>query len=197
METVTDCTGDAFVLDDELAGSDESRSADALLPLVYDQLHEIAARWFGRQPRDHTLQPTALVHEAYVRLASANDCAGRWNDRAHFFRVAARAMRQVLVDYARRRGAAKRGHAWQRVTLSEATDGSAAHRVDLLALNDALERLAALNERQCRIVELRFLAGMSVEETAAILGVSPRTVKFDWRMARAWLLRELSPEEDE
>ena len=156
-----------------------------------DRLHALAEQWFAQQPADHTLQPTALVHEAYLRLAGESNRHWRGN-RTHVFALAARAMRQVLIDYARRRSAAKRGRSWGRVTLSEAAGAGERRDVDLIALSEALDKLAHLNERQCRIVELRFLAGLTVEETAEALGVSPRTVKLDWRMARAWLLAELS-----
>lgn len=183
----------AAVTERDSACTPDRRDAHAsfFLPRAYDDLLNLARQWFFRQPVNHTLQPTALVHEAYLRLAECND--GRWQDRTHFIAVAASAMRQVLVDHARRRRAVKRGGAWQRVTLEDAAGEDAPIAVDLLTLDEALERLGHANERQRRIVELRFLAGLTVDETAAILGVSSRTVRLDWRMARAWLLGELTP----
>lgn len=162
---------------------------DELLPSIYEQLRDLAEQWFVRQPRDHTLQPTAVVHEAYLRMAGGTDLTCR--SRAHFFAVAASAMRQVLIDHARRRSAVKRGRAWRRVTLADAAGHDAFTDVDLIDLDEALERLSALNPRQSRIVELRFLAGLTVDETASILGVAARTVRLDWRMARAWLMQAL------
>lgn len=159
---------------------------------VYDQLHRLAEGYFRRQPQGHTLQPTALIHEAYLKLAGQP--GGRWKDRTHFLAVAATAMRQILVDHARSRLAGRRGGGRQRITLDEAVLPSTDRDVDLLALDEALERLARLDERKARVIELRFFAGLSVEETAAALGVSPITIKRDWSMARAWMERELEPE---
>jgi RNA polymerase sigma factor (TIGR02999 family) len=170
--------------------SGDSSAADRLLPLVYDEMHELAHQWLRRNRRDHTLQPTALVHEVYLRLVGAQSVA--WQNRAHFMAVAAKAMRQILIDHARRRQAAKRGGGeWRRVSLADADEKSPLPDADLIALDEALDRLAELNERQARIVELRYLAGLSVKETAHVMDVSMRTVKSDWRMARAWLSREL------
>jgi RNA polymerase sigma factor (TIGR02999 family) len=135
-----------------------------------------------------------LIHEAYLKLA--DQPGGRWKDRTHFLAVAATAMRQILVDHARGRVAARRGGGRQRITLDEAVLPSTDRDVDLLALDQALERLAGLDERKARVIELRFFAGLSVEETAAALGVSPITIKRDWSMARAWIERELEPERD-
>ena len=132
-----------------------------------------------------------MVHEAYLKLA--NQTGGRWKDRTHFLAVAATAMRQILVDHARSRVAARRGGGCQRITLDEAVLPSTDRDVDLLALDEALERLARLDERKARVIELRFFAGLSVEETGAALGVSPITIKRDWSMARAWIERELEP----
>jgi RNA polymerase sigma-70 factor (ECF subfamily) len=173
----------------ELAGGDAS-AASRLLPIVYDELRALAAEWLKRNRRDHTLQPTALVHEAYLRLVDQTN--PHWQNRAHFYAVAVKAMRQILIDHARRHDAAKRGGNWRRLSLDEAIDAMPMTDVDVLALDEALTRLAALNQRQADIVELRFIAGLSVEEAARVLNVSPRTVKFDWRMARAWLSRELT-----
>ena len=169
-------------------------AAEQLLPLVYDQLRALASSFFRRQRADHTLQPTALVHEAYAKLVGpAGEMSGeaRWTSRAHFFAVAAKAMRQILANHARDRRAAKRGGDWHRVTLSEALTPSGERDLDLVALDEALEALAALDERQARIVELRFFAEMTVEEIAHVLGVSVSTVEREWRMARAWLSARL------
>ncbi len=164
-------------------------SADHLLPLVYDELRRLAARFFRRETAGHTLQPTALVHEAYCHLAP--QMRARWQSREHFIAVAAQAMRRILVNHAQRRQAAKRGGCWRRVSL-DATDLQGEPRVlDLLALDEALTRLETLDARQARVVEMRFFAGLSVEETARVLDVSPRTVEIDWRMARAWLFNVL------
>jgi RNA polymerase sigma factor (TIGR02999 family) len=164
-------------------------AAGELLPLVYDQLRDLASKWFQHQPPDHILQPTALVHEAFLKMCeSASD---GWKNRDHFLAVAATAMRQVLIDYARRQNAAKRGGGWQRVTLAELPDRRSGLDVDLIALDEALTDLNALNERQCRIAELRFLAGLSNAEAARVLGVSIETVKGEWRMTRAWLMSRL------
>lgn len=167
-------------------------TTDKLLASVYDELRALAHR-MAPTPAGQTLQPTALVHEAYLRLIDQSrvDEMGR----THFFNVAARAMRQILVDQARRRGADKRGGGRRRVELGEAVYRSASTPVDAMLLDDALNALAALDARQARIVELRFLAGMTISEVAAALGVSPRTVDLDWRMARAWLRRRFSEED--
>ena len=165
--------------------------AEDLLPMVYEELHTLAEQWMAGESPGHTLQPTALVHEAYLRLAGRPGV--RWQGRTHFCAIAAGAMRRVLIDHARRRGAAKRGAGWQRVSLAEAAEQEAPE-CDVPALVAALEKLATLNERHCRVVELRFLAGLSVDETAEALGIAPRTAKQDWRMARAWLHRELEVE---
>lgn len=174
----------------ELAAGDTS-AAERLLPHVYEELRALAASFFQRQPQNHTLQPTALVHEAYVKLAGVD--AGRWESRKHFFDVAAMAMRQLLTDHARRRASLKRGGAATRVTLSD-SDGVAGTtaEMDLEALDAALTKLSALDARQGRIVELRYLAGLTTEETADVLGISERTVRLEWQTARAWLRRELA-----
>lgn len=169
----------------------DSSAADRLFPAVYDQLRALAGSYFRHQRPDQTLQATALVHEAFVKLIDQTSI--EFNDRVHFMATASRAMRQVLVDHARSRAAAKRGGKWQRVALEGVpTDGQAPHRLDVIALDDALGELAELDQRQARVVELRFFGGLSVEETAAALGVSPRTVELDWKMARAWLSRALA-----
>jgi RNA polymerase sigma factor (TIGR02999 family) len=165
----------------------------ALVPLVYRELHDLAHRFLRRERPGHTLQSTALVHEAYLRLVDQGPVDTR--DRAHFVAVAARLMRQILVDYARRHGAAKRG-ADRRVDLEAAADvadarASASVQPDLVALDEALSGLLCLDERQGRIVELRYFGGMTNEETALVLGISPATVKREWNVAKAWLSREI------
>ena len=164
---------------------------DRLVPLVYDELHRIAASYLSHERAEHTLQPTALVNEAYIRLVQAEDLG--FENRSHFLGIAARLMRQILVDYARKHGARKRGGRRERVTL---TEGVAVEEgepdVDLLALDEALARLAEKNERLARLVELRYFGGLSVEETAEVLGSSPRTVKRDWAAARVWLRRQMA-----
>ena len=174
-----------------LGGEDPDAAAAALLPLVYDQLRALAASYFARQPVGHTLQPTALVHEAYLKLAGGENA--QWESRAHFFAVAARAMRQILMNHARDKAAAKRGGGWQKITLDEAVTppGSASREIDLIALDDALEKLAGLSERQARIIELRYFGGLTIDETAHVLGLGTTTVEDDWHVAKAWLRREL------
>ena len=165
---------------------------EQLLPVVYAELRQLAAHYLRRERSGHTLQPTALVHEMYVRLAAHVDQHGAdWENRSHFFGIAARVMRQVLVDYARAGGAAKRG-AGRRVTLKEWNSVTPGPDIDILALEAALTRLATLDAGQARLVELRFFAGLTLEEAADVLGRSPRTLKRDWRSARAFLQRELS-----
>jgi len=159
------------------------------MPLVYDELRALAGSYFRKLPADHTLQPTALVNEAYIRLARRDDF--RCESRTHFFNIAAHAMRQILVDHARARGAVKRGASQQRVTLSEGAEPSARADVVLTDLADALEALSRLNSRHADVVVLRFLGGLTVAEVAEELGVSKRTVEDDWRLARAWLIHTL------
>ncbi len=173
--------------------SDRDRSTAAeLLPLVYHELRGLAGRLMDDERDDHTLQATAVVHEAYLRLLSTEP--RKWNDRAHFFRVAAAVMRHVLVDHARRRGREKRGNGRSLLPLDEAVAAFEERAVDLVALDEAMEKLAAIDKRKARVVELRFFAGLSVEETAKTLDVSERTVKSDWNFARLWLLREVYDE---
>jgi RNA polymerase sigma-70 factor, ECF subfamily len=173
----------------------DEAALDALLPIVYAELHAQAARAMRRAGDGHTLQPTAVVHEAYLRIASGPD--GGWQGRAHFFGVAAKVMRSVLVDHARARVAAKRGGVGARLGLSAAwdvaTDDPADGGVDVLALDAALDRLASFDPHRARVVELRYITGLTIEETAAVLGVSPATIKREWTVARAWLRRELAP----
>jgi RNA polymerase sigma factor (TIGR02999 family) len=176
----------------QLLSDASSGNADALammLPLVYDELHRIASVYLRRERREHTLQPTALVHEAYLRLAGQDDLD--WKNRAHFRAIAATTMRRILIEHARARGRKKRGAAPERVALEDTMALAPAPRVDLEAIDQALVRLEDLDRQQARIVELRFFAGLSVEETAEVLSISRTTVKRDWAMARAWLRREL------
>ena len=163
---------------------------DRIVPLVYGELRRIAARALRREREGHTLQPTALVHEAYMRMVEQEGV--EWQNRAHFLACAANAMRRILVDSARARRAGKRGGGANRETLSEALEVAAAQPVDLVALDDALSALAALHARQAQVVELRYFGGLSIEETAEVLGVSPATVSNDWALARGFLRRELS-----
>lgn len=172
----------------EWAGGDRA-ALDRLMPLVYGELRRLAGGYFGRERRDHTLQPTALVNEAFLRLVDQRRI--QWQSRAHFLALAATLMRQLLISHARKHRAAKRGSGGPRLTLLESDLAVEERDVDLLDLDRALTALAALDPRQARIVELRYFSGMTVEETAAVLKVSPATVKLDWSLARAWLLREL------
>lgn len=163
---------------------------DELLPVIYAELRAQADRALRHERPDHTLSPTALVHEAYLKLVRLERVV--WHDRAHFFGACANEMRRILVSYARRRQAGKRGAGVEHVSLDNALDAAQTRPGELVALDEALERLGAIDERQVRIVECRFFAGMGIEETAAALGISPATVKRDWTLARAWLNRELS-----
>jgi RNA polymerase sigma factor (TIGR02999 family) len=172
--------------------SDGDASArDALLDLVYGPLRSIAARHLQRERDGHTLQPTALVHELYLRLVDQRSVD--WRDRAHFFAVAAQVMRRILVDYARRRKSEKRGGDLVPVTLGLALDVAAGEDFDIVDLDAALDQLASIFPQQAKIVELRFYGGLTLDETAAALAISPATVSRDWAMARAWLRRALSP----
>jgi RNA polymerase sigma factor (TIGR02999 family) len=174
----------------EQSGAGDREALSRLLPLVYDELRRLAARQLGRERPGQTLQPTALVHEVYLRLLKDRDLA--WENRAHFYGIAAQSMRQILIERARARHALKRGGHRDRVTLDENLLAAGEREVDLLALDEALSRLAALDADQSRIVELRYFGGLSIEEVAAALGVSPATVKRHWSVARAWLRRELA-----
>lgn len=167
----------------------EKAALDALIPLVYAELRRMAHYYLLQERSDHTLQSTALVHEAYARLVQQE--LPDWQNRAHFFGVAAHLMRQILVDYARNRAAAKRGAGAFRVTLGEAELRPGQVDVDIVALDDALTSLAKLDPQQSRVIELRFFGGLSIEETAEALGISPSTVNRDWSTARVWLHREL------
>ena len=167
----------------------DRRALEKLTPLVYEELHQQAARYLRRERPGHTLQTTALINEAYLRLIDAEDV--QWQSRAHFFAIAANLMRRILVEHARRRNAEKRGGSPIRLTLDEGLAVAKETDLDLLAIDEALDKLAAIDSQQARVVELRFFSGLTVEETAAALGVSPKTVKRDWSVARAWLRREM------
>jgi RNA polymerase sigma-70 factor (ECF subfamily) len=174
-------------------GNGNADAASELMPRIYAELHRIAAHHFQHERSGHTLQPTALVHETYVRLGKR--LRGPWKNRTHFFGVASNAMRQILVEYARARAAKKRGGRLQRVTLDEATAVFEAQSTNLLALDEALTKLRQFDPRQSRIVELRYFGGLSIRETAQALRISVSTVKVEWDFARAWLRRELKKTE--
>ena len=167
----------------------EQAALDKLVPLVYAELRRIAHRYMNRERRGHTLQTTELVNEAYLRLIDASRV--RWQDRAHFFAISAQLMRRILVDFARSRRYLKRGGGAHRTSFDESRFQSPAPSPDLVALDDAMEALAVKDARKSRVVELRFFGGLSVEETAEVLKVSPDTVHRDWRLAKAWLTREM------
>jgi RNA polymerase sigma factor (TIGR02999 family) len=171
-------------------GQGDEQALERLVPLVYQELHRIAVRYMARERPDHTLQATALVNEAYVRLVDAKGVS--WQDRAHFFAISARTMRHILVDFARSRRYKKRGGGADPVSLDESLVIQGRPGTDLVALDDALNSLAAMDPRRSRVVELRFFGGLTVEETAEVLKVSPETVMRDWKLAKAWLLRELN-----
>lgn len=162
---------------------------DKLVPLVYAELRRLAGRQLQRERPDHTLQPTALVHEAYLRLVDERGL--HVHGRAHFLAIAARVMREILVDHARRRGRAKRGGGEPKLALDSAAVPTDPQPVDVIALDEALTRLSVVDPQQSRIVELRFFGGLTIEETAGVLEVSPATIKREWGMAKAWLYREL------
>jgi RNA polymerase sigma-70 factor (ECF subfamily) len=170
----------------------DQQALDRLMPLVYDELRRIAGRYMKRERSEHTLQTTALVNEAYLRMVDQKNVD--WQNRAHFFAVAASVMRHLLVDHARARGRVRRGADPQQVSLDEAALISEQKGEEMLALDEALTKLAAIDERKVRIVELRYFSGLSAEETATVLGVSEITVKREWLKAKAWLYRELSQE---
>ena len=166
---------------------------DELMPLVYDELHNLAKYYMAGQPAGHTLQTTALVNEAYLRLIDSSRV--NWQDRTHFFAISAQLMRRVLVDSARRRGSLKRGGEQMRITFDEQLDVPAKREINLVDLDEALEKLAKLSIRQSQIVELRYFGGLSEEEIAETLKISTRTVRRDWSVARAWLYRELTDDD--
>ena len=173
-------------------GNGDQAALDRLMPLVYDELRRMAHRYLGRERVGHTLQSAALVNEAYLKLLGERQMD--WQNRAHFFAVAAQAMRQILVDYARTRNRDRRGGGAQRVSLVEALAVASEETAELVALDDALNGLAVFDERKSKVAELRFFGGLSVEETAEVLHVSSVTVMREWRLAKAWLYRELNKE---
>lgn len=180
---------DVTLLLHEAAG-DPRAVLDRIAPLVYDELHRLAHHYLRHERPDHTLSTTALVHEAYLNLVDQSRV--QWQNRAHFMAVAAQSMRRVLIGYARSRGAQKRGGGWQRLDLTGPFALAPEQSEAVVALDEALTRLEALDERLVRVVEYRFFGGLTHEEAAEVLGVSPRTVKRDWQVARAWLYRELA-----
>jgi len=170
----------------------DQRALDELTPYVYRELQRVAHRYMSREPRGHTLQTAALINEAYVRLIDSGDM--NWQNRAQFFGVCARLMRQILTDFARSRLSKKRGRDVKRVSLDETLEVPLEPRADLVALDDALNRLAAIDPRKSQVVELRFFGGLTAEEAAGVLKVSPDTVLRDWKLAKVWLHRELTGE---
>ncbi len=170
-------------------GKGDPEAREALIPLVYDELRRLARHHLRGERADHTLQSAALVNEAYLRLIRQDQ--PQWQNRAHFFGVAAQLMRHILVDHARSRAAAKRGAGAPRITLDASVALPQEREVDVVALDDALKQLATMDPKASRVVELRFFGGLSIEETSVVLGVSPATVKREWATARAWLQREM------
>lgn len=168
----------------------DQRAVDQLLPMVYDQLRLLAHQYFKQQPSVHTLQPTAVVHEAYLKLCKQKDVD--WRNRSHFFAVSANAMRNILVDHARSKAAEKRGGSLQRIEFDEGLLDGIQNDENILSLDEALTKLEKLDSRQAKIVELRFFGGLTVKEIAEAMGVSKRTVELEWKMIRVWLRRELS-----
>jgi RNA polymerase sigma factor (TIGR02999 family) len=168
----------------------DQEALDKLMPLVYDELRRLAQHYLRRERADHTLQSTALVHEAYVRLVGKG--SPPWQSRAHFFGIAARLMRQILVEHARAHQAAKRGGNSFKLTLDDAAALAQPANLDLVSLDDALKKLSSLDARQSRIVELRFFAGLTIEDAAEVMEISPATVAREWTIARAWLHREIA-----
>lgn len=173
-------------------GKGDKEALDKLVPVVYDELRRQAARYLRHERVGHTLQTTALIHEAYLRLVDQKNV--HWQNRAHFFGIAAQLMRRILVDHARAKTRVKRGGSDIRVSLTGVVLKAQDQDLDIVALDEALDRLAAIDEQQSKIVELRFFSGLTVEETAEVLSISPATVKRDWSMAKAWLHREISGE---
>jgi RNA polymerase sigma factor (TIGR02999 family) len=171
-------------------GKGDQAALDRLMPLVYNELRRLASNYLRRERATHTLQPTALVNEAYLKLIDQKNA--KWQNRAQFFGISAQLMRRILVDHARQHQAAKRGGSnQQRLSITSAEQFAKQPEIDLLALNEALDELAQMDPQQGRIVELKFFAGLSIEETAEVLGISHATVERDWKIARAWLRRQL------
>jgi RNA polymerase sigma factor (TIGR02999 family) len=173
-------------------GEGDQSALDQLMPVVYDELHRLARHYLRGERADHSLQTTALVNEAYLRLVNVQNV--QWQDRAHFFAISSRLIRQILVDRARRRGYQKRGGGRKHVELEESAVVDPVRDGELLALDEALEALAEFDERKSQVVELRFFGGLTLEEAAAVLEVSPDTVRRDWRLAKSWLRKRLSEE---
>jgi len=171
-------------------GDGDEVAGDQLMSVVYQELHRLAHHYMKRESPGHTLQTSALVNEAFVRLVDQKNV--RWQNRAHFFGIAAQMMRRILVDYARGRNYAKRGGGAQQISLDERLTVSEGHSAEVVGVHEALEQLAEFDPRKSQIVELRFFGGLSIEETAGVLGVSPGTVMRDWTLAKAWLRREIS-----
>ena len=171
-------------------GDGNQQALEALVPLIYKELRNLAHNFLYRERPGHTLQTTALVHEAYLKLIDQNDA--RWQNRAHFFAIAAQAMRRILIDSARKHAAAKRGGPQAELSLDEVADIALEPDSNLLKLDEALNELAKIDPRQSRIVELRYFGGLTIEETAEVISVSPATVKREWMMARAWLHQEIT-----
>jgi RNA polymerase sigma-70 factor, ECF subfamily len=174
----------------EMWSSGDEKALDQLMPLVYDELHRLAVAYLRRERREHTLQPTALVNEAYLKLIDQRN--PHWRNRAQFFGVAAQLMRRILVDHARAHYASKRGGARYNVSLKNVGAFGAQPVADLLALHDVLNRLAEIDPQQARLVELRFFGGLTIEETAEVMGISHATVEREWKIAKAWLKREIT-----
>ena len=174
-------------------GDGNQQALEALVPLIYKELRNLAHNFLYRERPGHTLQTTALVHEAYLKLIDQNDA--RWQNRAHFFAIAAQAMRRILIDSARKHAAAKRGGPQAELSLDEVADIALEPDINLLKLDEALIELAKIDSRQSRIVELRYFGGLTIEETAEVISVSPATVKREWMMARAWLHQEITERE--
>lgn len=183
-----DCSSKSGTLLLEQWTDGDDRALDALFPLVYDELRRLARGYLRSERSGHTLQSTALVHEAYLRLVKQN---ASWQNRAHFFGIAAQMMRRILVDHARGHNAARRGEGACKVTLDEEIAGAQERDINVMAVDEALTRLAQFDAQQSRIVELRFFAGLSIEDTSEVLKISPATVKREWAMAKAWLYREM------
>jgi RNA polymerase sigma factor (TIGR02999 family) len=171
-------------------GNGDETARDQLMPLVYTELHRLAHQYMNREQVGHTLQTSALVNEAFLRLVDQKDV--HWQNRAHFFGIAAQMMRRILVDYARNRGYAKRGGDARQVSLDEGMLVSERRSAEIVALDEALKNLATIDERKSHLVELRFFGGFSIDETAEVLGVSPGTVMRDWTLAKAWLRKEIT-----
>jgi len=187
LVTILSQTGVTELLTDWSKGDQEA--LNKLIPLVYDELHKLASRYLRRERPDHTLQTTALVHEAYLKLVDQKDA--NWQNRVQFFAVAAQLIRRILVDYARRHRASKRGGSYYKVTLDEGLVSSGERDAELFALDEALDRLATFDPQQSRVVELLVFAGLTLEEAAQALNISPRTVRREWSMAKAWLHKEI------